>query len=79
MSLELSAIPGQITPGSRDLKLVGGFILQTDSVPRSMRLSKARGDAEMGGDIFKLLVFLRLLGILSVSYEIGRASCRERV
>lgn len=38
----------QMTPGSRDLKLVGGFILQTDSVPRSMRLSKARGDAEMG-------------------------------
>lgn len=54
-----------MTPGSRDLKLVGGFILQTDSVPRSMRLSKARGDAEMGGDIFKLLGFLRLLGILS--------------
>lgn len=38
----------QMTPGSRDLKLVSGFILQTDSVPRSMRLSKARGDAEMG-------------------------------
>lgn len=58
----------QMTPGSRDLKLVGGFILQTDSVPRSMRLSKARGDAEMGGDIFKLLGFLRLLGVLSVLY-----------
>ena len=39
----------QMSPGSRDLKLVSGFILQTDSVPRSMRLSKARGDAEIGG------------------------------
>lgn len=38
----------QMSPGSRDLKLVSGFILQTDSVPRSMRLSKARGDAEIG-------------------------------
>ena len=39
----------QMTPGSHDLKLVSGFILHTESVPRSMRLSKARGDAEMGG------------------------------
>ena len=39
----------QMSPGSRDLKLVSGFILQTDSIPRSMRLSKARGDAEIGG------------------------------
>lgn len=38
----------QLSPGSHDLKLVSGFILQTESVPRSMRLSKARGDAEMG-------------------------------
>lgn len=38
----------QMLSGSRDLKLVSGFILQTESVPRSMRLSKARGDAEMG-------------------------------
>ncbi|XP_015768459.1 PREDICTED: WD repeat-containing protein 34-like, partial [Acropora digitifera] len=38
----------QMSSGSRDLKLVSGFILQTDSVPRSMRLSKARGDAEIG-------------------------------
>lgn len=40
----------QMSSGSRDLKLVSGFILQTESVPRSMRLSKARGDAEMGGN-----------------------------
>ena len=38
-----------MSPGSHDLKLVKGFILQTESVPRSMRLSKARGDSEMGG------------------------------
>lgn len=38
----------QMSPGSRDLKLVSGFLLQTDSVPRSIRLSKARGDTEMG-------------------------------
>lgn len=38
----------QMSPGSHDLKLVSGFLLQTDSVPRSMRLSKARGDTEMG-------------------------------
>ena len=41
----------QMSPGSHDLKLVSGFLLQTDSVPRSMRLSKARGDAEMGGNV----------------------------
>ena len=41
----------QLSPGSHDLKLVSGFILQTESVPRSMRLSKARGDAEMGGTV----------------------------
>ena len=40
-----------MSPGSHDLRLVSGFMLQTDSVPRSMRLSKARGDAEMGGNI----------------------------
>ena len=42
----------QMSPGSHDLKLVSGFLLQTDSVPRSMRLSKARGDTEMGGNVF---------------------------
>lgn len=42
----------QMFPGSHDLKLVSGFLLQTDSVPRSMRLSKARGDTEMGGKVF---------------------------
>lgn len=52
----------QMTPGSRDLKLVGGFILQTDSVPRSMRLSKARGDAEMGGDVLNCWVFFVFWG-----------------
>lgn len=41
----------QMSPGSRDLKLVSGFLLQTDSVPRSIRLSKARGDTEMGGNV----------------------------
>lgn len=35
--------------GSPDLKLVGGYLLQTGAVPRSMRVSKAKGDAEMGG------------------------------
>ena len=44
----------QMTPGSHDLKLVSGFILQTESVPRSMRLSKARGDAEMGGNKYRI-------------------------
>lgn len=38
----------QMSPRSHDLKLVSGFLLQTDSVPRSIRLSKARGDTEMG-------------------------------
>ena len=41
----------QMSPGSHDLKLVSGFILQTESVPRSMRLSKARGDVEIGGTV----------------------------
>ena len=45
----------QMSPGSHDLKLVSGFLLQTDSVPRSMRLSKARGDAEMGGNLCLIL------------------------
>ena len=40
-----------MSPGSHDLKLVSGFILQTESVPRSMRLSKARGDTEIGGTV----------------------------
>ncbi|XP_031555481.1 WD repeat-containing protein 34-like [Actinia tenebrosa] len=34
--------------GSQDLKLVGGYLLQTGAMPRSMRVSKAKGDAEMG-------------------------------
>ncbi|XP_068709025.1 cytoplasmic dynein 2 intermediate chain 2-like [Montipora foliosa] len=38
----------QMSTGSHDLKLVSGYILQTESVPRSIRLSKARGDAEIG-------------------------------
>ena len=50
----------QMSPGSHDLKLVSGFLLQTDSVPRSMRLSKARGDAEMGGNV-KCLFHLHLV------------------
>lgn len=53
----------QMSPGSHDLKLVSGFLLQTDSVPRSMRLSKARGDTEMGGNVCYFLVYLHF-GIL---------------
>ncbi|EDO43231.1 predicted protein [Nematostella vectensis] len=33
---------------SQDLRLVGGYILQTGAVPRSLRTSKAKGDMEMG-------------------------------
>ncbi|KAK3714549.1 hypothetical protein QZH41_014224 [Actinostola sp. cb2023] len=37
-----------LSQGSQDLKIVGGYVLQTRAVPRSMRLSKAKGDTEMG-------------------------------
>lgn len=57
----------QMSPGSHDLKLVSGFLLQTDSVPRSMRLSKARGDAEMGGNVFSCLFHVHLVVCFCVS------------
>ena len=53
----------QMSAGSHDLKLVSGFLLQTDSVPRSLRLSKARGDAEIGGD-FSCLFHLQFVNRL---------------
>lgn len=39
-------------PGNKELKIVKGFRLLTESVPRSVRISRAKGSAEIGGNIF---------------------------
>ncbi len=41
----------ELLPGKKDLKLFQGFRLLTESVPRSMRISKAKGSAEIGGEL----------------------------
>ena len=39
----------ELEPKVKTLKVVRGLRLLTESVPRSIRVSKAKGDAEIGG------------------------------
>lgn len=38
-----------LVPGQKELKIVRGLRLLTESVPRSIRVSKAKGNVEIGG------------------------------
>lgn len=40
----------ELVSGRKELKVVRGLRLLTESVPRSIRISKAKGDAEIGGE-----------------------------
>lgn len=40
----------ELVSGHKELKVVRGLRLLTESVPRSIRISKAKGDAEIGGE-----------------------------
>ena len=44
--------------GQRELKLVYGFSFLTESIPRSLRISKAKGDTAIGGTSLTLLIEL---------------------
>ena len=39
----------RLSHSSKNLKLVSGFVVQTDSIPRNLRVSKAKGDSLVGG------------------------------
>lgn len=39
-----------LSQSSKHLKLVSGFLVQTDNIPRNIRVSKARGDSMVGGN-----------------------------
>ncbi|CAB4030926.1 WD repeat-containing 34-like [Paramuricea clavata] len=38
----------RLSQSSKNLKLLSGFVVQTDSIPRNLRVSKARGDSLVG-------------------------------
>ena len=40
----------RLSQSSKHLKLLSGFIVQTDNIPRNLRVSKARGDSLVGGN-----------------------------
>ena len=40
----------RLSQSSKHLKLVSGFVVQTDNIPRNIRVSKARGDSLVGGN-----------------------------
>ena len=40
----------ELVSGREDLRVVKGFRMLTESVPRSIRISKAKGSEEIGGE-----------------------------
>lgn len=40
----------RLSQSSKNLKLLSGFVIQTDNIPRSLRVSKARGGSVVGGE-----------------------------
>lgn len=46
----------ELVPGRKELKTVRGLRLLTESVPRSIRISKAKGDTEIGGEFGSLII-----------------------
>ena len=40
----------ELVGGQRELRLLQGLQLLTESVPRGVRISRAKGDAEIGGE-----------------------------
>ena len=43
----------RLSQSSKSLKLLSAFVVPTDSIPRSLRVSKARGDSMIGGEFLQ--------------------------
>ena len=44
--------------GQRELRLLRGYRLLTESIPRSLRVSKAKGEDEIGGGLVVWWIYL---------------------
>lgn len=54
----------RLSQSSKHLKLLTGFVVQTDNIPRNLRVSKARGDSMVGGNNARTITLILYLSMM---------------